>query len=137
MDMYSAKSTSTANNLEDISIEREYLYWTNSAHTGKHGSVHKAFTEPFRRQVPFQTYEDYTVENAKSLTTNNNYLFFTGNAYGNGFDPEISQLFIQRKNGASYFVRKNEHGTKHLKGPSAVSTYKDTLLLVANQGFIS
>ena len=94
MDMYSAKSTSTANNLEDISIEREYLYWTNSAHTGKHGSVHKAFTEPFRRQVPFQTYEDYTVERAQSITTNNHYLFFTGFETGEGKDTEASQLFI-------------------------------------------
>ena len=88
---YSAHSTVTANNLEDITIESEYLYWTNSHHEGKHGSVHKAFTEPFPyRPTPFQTYEDYTVERALSITTNDHYIFFTGYEYGKGADTETS-----------------------------------------------
>ena len=92
--LYSSASTVTANNLEDITIEREYLYWTNSHSEGKHGSIHKAFTEPFGRAAPFQTYEDYTVERAQSITTNNHYLFFTGFETGEEKDTEASQLFI-------------------------------------------
>ena len=64
--MYSARHTVTAHNLGDIMIEKEYLYWTNLAESGKHGSIHKAFTEPFAgsRAVPFQTYENYNVGRA-------------------------------------------------------------------------
>ena len=49
MNLYTSETTDTANALEDITIEKEYLYWTNSAASGKHGSIHKAFTEPFVR----------------------------------------------------------------------------------------
>ena len=59
--LYDVASTPSAANLEDIEIEREYLYWTNSASNERHGSIHKAFTEPFGRAVPFQTYDDYQV----------------------------------------------------------------------------
>ena len=51
--LYTGNDTVTAKNLSDITIEREYLYWTNSAHAGRHGSVHKAFTEPFVHPSPF------------------------------------------------------------------------------------
>lgn len=105
--LYSRATTETANNLEDISIENEYLYWTNSASGGRHGSIHKAFTEPFVRAVPFQTYEDYDVRAAQSIATNNHFLFFTGLEYvEDGFDEEagiVPRLFVQKKNGASYY----------------------------------
>jgi len=136
--LYSADDTVTATNLVDITIEREYLYWTNSAHRGRHGSVHKAFTEPFIHPSPFQTYEDYQVENAQSIATNSHYLYFTGYEFLDpGFDETVSQLFIQKKNGAGYFTRYSQHDTDLLKEPSAIITYKETLLLITNQGFIS
>ena len=62
--LYDRGTTDSATNIEDISIEREYLYWTNSANSGRHGSIHKAFTEPFGRAVPFQTYDNYEVMSA-------------------------------------------------------------------------
>ena len=80
-------TTATTYNLEDISIEREYLYWTQSGHGGheaRHGSIHKAFTEPFVSATPFQTYEDYQIKAAQGVTTNNHYLFFTGREAGAG-----------------------------------------------------
>lgn len=62
--LYDTATTESASNIEDISIEREYLYWTNSANNGRHGSIHKAFTEPFGRAVPFQTYDNYEILSA-------------------------------------------------------------------------
>ena len=32
--LYSTETTVTAKNLEDLTIEKEYLYWTNSATNG-------------------------------------------------------------------------------------------------------
>ena len=54
-----------------------------------------------------------------------------------GFDETVSQLFIQKKNGAGFFTKYSEHDTDHLKEPNAVLSYKDSLLLIANEGFIS
>ena len=51
--MYDQRTTSTVLGLTDISIEKEYLYWTNEEPLPEHGSVHKAFTEPFVRAAPF------------------------------------------------------------------------------------
>ena len=76
---------------------------------------------------------------AQSITTNDNFLFFTGKV-SKDLDKEpkrLSQLFIQKKNGAGYYSKYNARQTEHLKAPGAVLSYKDTLLLVANQGFIS
>ena len=50
--LYTSHTTVTADNLEDLSIEKEYLYWTNSSSDSKFGIVHKAFTEPFGRGIP-------------------------------------------------------------------------------------
>ena len=46
-ELYSAKTTPTAQSMTDIAIEREFLYWTNNLGLSRFGSVHKAFTEPF------------------------------------------------------------------------------------------
>lgn len=78
------------------------------------------------------------MERAQSIATNSHYLFFTGYEFLDaGFDETVSQLFIQKKNGAGYYTRYSEHDTDLLKEPDAVLTYKETLLLIANQGFIS
>ena len=135
--LYSSATTETANNLRDITIEREYLYWTNEGSTGRHGSVHKSFAEPFINQSPFQTYENQDLWSSNSVSTNSHYLFYTGFEKSRGRDPSISQLFVQKKNGAGFYTRLNSNDTPHLKNPSAVLPYKDTLLLVANDGFIS
>ena len=48
--------------ITDVHIEDDYLYWTNQEPMEKHGAIHKAFTEPFVRAAPFQTYEDYDIQ---------------------------------------------------------------------------
>ena len=83
--LYTSVTTETTYDVEAISIEREYLYWTQSGqpvHDRRHGSIHKAFTEPFVNATPFQTYEDYSIKAAQGITTNNHYLFFTGRESG-------------------------------------------------------
>ena len=78
------------------------------------------------------------MENAQSIAVNSHYLYFTGYEFLDpGFDLTTSQLFIQKKNGAGFFTRYSQHDTDLLKEPSAILTYKETLLLVANEGFIS
>ena len=55
--LYEGEFSRAAINMQSLSIEHEYLYWTNDSHDDGHGGVHKAFTEPFIRNEPFQTYE--------------------------------------------------------------------------------
>ena len=131
--LYSTETTVTTRNLEDLTIEKEYLYWTNSATSGQKGSLHKAFTEPFGRAVPLQTFENYEIGKAQSVATNSKYLFFTG--YRS--ESRDMELFIQNKRSAGYYTSYSSAHTDHLKSPGAVLPYKDTLLLVANKGFIS
>ena len=76
--LYEGEFSRAAINMQAISIEHEYLYWTNDSHLDGHGGVHKAFTEPFIRNEPFQTYEIKDVNKATTVATNENYLFFTG-----------------------------------------------------------
>ena len=131
--LYSTASTTTASNLEDLTIEKEYLFWTNSATSDGSGAVHKAFTEPFGRAVPLQTFADYDILKAQSIATNSRNIFFTGYRA----DSSDMELFIQPKHSAEYYSSYSYAHTRHLKNPGAVLPYKDTLLLVANQGFIS
>ena len=131
--LYTSQTTVTADNLEDLTIEKEYLYWTNSSSNSKFGTVHKAFTEPFGRAVPLQTFERYDIGKAQSIATNSKYLFFTG--YRS--DSTDMELFVQNKRGAGYYSRYSSTHTDHLKSPGAILPYKDTLLLIANKGFIS
>ena len=51
--LYEGEFSRSAVNMQDISIEQEYLYWTNDSHLDGHGGVHKAFTEPFIKKEPF------------------------------------------------------------------------------------
>lgn len=76
--VYDGNSSKAAKRLQDIDIEHEYLYWTSDSHRSGHGGVHKAFTEPFIKAEPFQTYEIKDIVKASSITTNENFLFFTG-----------------------------------------------------------
>ena len=47
------------------------------------------------------------------------------------------ELFIQKKQGAGVYYHYNRDQTDKLRNPGALATYKDTLLLVANEGFVS
>ncbi len=76
--VYDGNTSKAAKELQDITIEQEYLYWTADSHMNGHGGLHKAFTEPFIKAEPFQTYEIKDIVRASSVTTNENYLFFTG-----------------------------------------------------------
>lgn len=76
--VYQGNLSRTVKNVADIEIEQEYLYWTNDSHSDGRGGVHKAFTEPFLRPEPFQTYEITDITKAQVITTNEHFLFFTG-----------------------------------------------------------
>lgn len=78
--LYSGDESKAAASVQDIDIEHEYLYWASdsSLFGNGHGGVHKAFTEPFIKAEPFQTYEIEDVAKASAITTNENFLFFTG-----------------------------------------------------------
>ena len=81
--------------MQDINIEEEYLYWANDSHSDGHGGVHKAFTEPFIKPEPFQTYEIKDIKKATAVTTNENYLFFIGQSTKNdGLTEASPELFI-------------------------------------------
>lgn len=99
--LYTSHTTVTADNLEDLTIEKEYLYWSNSSSDNRFGTVHKAFTEPFGRGIPLQTFERYDIGKAQSIATNSKYLFFTG--YRS--DSTDMELFVQNKRGAGYYER--------------------------------
>ena len=71
-------ASKTVTNVSDVAIEKEYLYWTNDSHLDGHGGVHKAFTGPFIRAAPFQTYEVAGVTSASAIAVNENYLFYAG-----------------------------------------------------------
>ena len=94
--LYSGDMSRSAVNMQDISIEEEYLYWTNDSHSNGHGGVHKAFTEPFIKNEPFQTYEIKDVTKATVVATNEHYLFFTGKSSKRRDQPQSSEpeLFI-------------------------------------------
>jgi len=51
--VYSVNSTETVHMPEGLAIEREYLYWTNRLMGQTYGGIHKGFTKPFVRAVPF------------------------------------------------------------------------------------
>lgn len=75
---YDVSRSRTLQDVQAIDIEREYLYWTNSQAQEGHGAIHKGFTDPFIRAAPFQSYEARQVQEAISIETNNQFLFYTG-----------------------------------------------------------
>ena len=133
--VYSGAKSKAANSVRDIDIEHEYLYWVNDSHSDGHGGVHKAFTEPFIKPEPFQTYEIKGIRKASSVTTNENFLFFIGVSEGGA--AAAPELYVQKKQGAGLYYHFNEDMTEKLFYPKSLLTYKDTLLLVGNEGFVS
>jgi hypothetical protein len=76
------QTTPTAQSVTDIAIEKEFLYWTNNLGMNRFGSVHKAFTEPFRGKAqPFETFEVFGVVNSHAVNANDELLFFTGHSF--------------------------------------------------------
>ena len=136
--LYDGSQSHSASSVKDIAIEHEFLYWTNESRADGHGGVHKAFTEPFIKAEPFQTYEIKDIDSAEDVTTNENFLFFTGEqSRGGGMGNREPELFIQKKQGAGLYYHFGEDLTDKLKRPGSLATYKDTVLLIANEGFIS
>ena len=71
---------------------------------------------------------------ASTVTTSDSYLFFTGHKTGDFGSPG---LFVQKKQGAGFYYHFDEGQTERLRSAGGLATYRDTLLLVANEGFIS
>ena len=76
------------------------------------------------------------VTSASAVALNENYLFFTGSK-ATGATIDSTGLFIQKKQGAGLYYHYDQDDSVHLLSPAALLTFKDTLLLVANEGFIS
>lgn len=78
-DLYTYDSTKYARDIQAITLEREYLYWTNkyTATSDHQSAIAKAFTEPFMKQVPLQTFIVDSADGAQALTANSAFLFFT------------------------------------------------------------
>jgi hypothetical protein len=51
-EVYSNETTKYITDIGGITIEREYLYWTNKHVPTDYPAISKAFTEPFIKQVP-------------------------------------------------------------------------------------
>ena len=62
-------------------MEREYLYWTNSAFQQYSeempNAISKAFTIPFVKHVPLQTFFVNIPSGAQLITINSAFLFFS------------------------------------------------------------
>lgn len=125
--------------VQSIYIEDEFLFWTNS-HLGNltHGSVHKAFTEPFIEAVPLQSFYLESVENAMSVATNEFYVFFTGMQSGvdGGEGQNKRSVYGHLKQATRTTVVIGSMVNK-VEDPIAMLAYRDTSILVANSGFIS
>jgi len=63
---------------EALTIEREYVYWTNVGEGKQHGLIHKAFTEPYVRNLPIQSYTIHDLEESYAIAANRHYIFFSG-----------------------------------------------------------
>jgi hypothetical protein len=75
--LYSNYTTSYIYSLNGITLEREYLYWTNTPKgTQQYAAVAKAFAEPFIHAVPLQTFNAYLPSGATSIAANSAFLFF-------------------------------------------------------------
>lgn len=85
--VYSANETEKMRRVEAITIEREYLYWTNvqSPNESDNGAIHKAFTQPFVKPEPFYSFLIPSLSEAFSIASNDNFLFFSAR----GKYPEI------------------------------------------------
>lgn len=133
--LYGANTTETMHQPLGLTIEREYLYWTNTNQSAaRHGAIHKAFTEPFVFRSPIMTYDVYHSTKAYSIASNDHFIFFTGQSFYSNFELEPAQLFVQRKQGA---LLVHQFSTDFVNNPKALLPYKDHSILVANTGFIS
>lgn len=133
---YDSAFTETVQNVVALDIEREYLYWTNT-NAYSTGAIHKAFTEPFLVNVPFQSYVNEEVNSATNIESNEHFLFYTGDFIVNERQDGNSKLFVQKKKGADSYLTFEQSKTESLYNPKGILSYRDTRLLISNQGFIS
>lgn len=122
-------------NVQALHIEKEFLYWTNGATKDMtHGTVHKAFTEPFIEALPIQSYFTQSLNNTLSITTNEYYVFFTGEKTENEQTDRV--LFGQLKK-ATFTTLSIPSTPNKISEPVALLAYRDTSILISNNGFIS
>mmetsp|Transcript_31677 Transcript_31677/g.23479 ORF Transcript_31677/g.23479 Transcript_31677/m.23479 type:complete len:208 (-) Transcript_31677:332-955(-) len=99
--IYSQNLTEYLSFPEAITIEREYIYWTNVGEGSENGIIHKAFTDPFVRNLPIQSYTITDLEESYSITANNRYIFFTGLVNQKNFidrtNQNTTELFMMIK----------------------------------------
>lgn len=105
-----------------ITIEREYLYWTNKYVPIDFPAVSKAFTEPFIKQVPLQTFSVVSPNGTHQIVANSAFLFFT---------DEYRHLLAMNKHGYTtvYFDTLLPLQSQ----PTALFAYRDECLLVATR----
>ena len=76
--IYTKNETMSLHNPEALTIEREYIYWTNVGQGSEFGAIHKGFTDPFIKNAPLNTYQIYDLDQSFSIAANGDYLFFSG-----------------------------------------------------------
>ena len=129
--LYSQNTTSYIYALQGITVEREYLYWSNS-HVGNkvNTPVSKAFAEPFIKRVPLQTFAINITSGARNLAANSAFLFVEclGGDMGN-------RLVALNKHGyTAYYFDMN---VTLDKDTTVLKTYRDALLFIVEPTQIS
>jgi hypothetical protein len=129
--LYSKNTTSYIYSLQGLTLEREYLYWTNSHIEGQTNiPVAKAFAEPFIKKVPMQTFAVNVTSGARNLAANSAFLFIEilGNQDGN-------RLVALNKHG--YTVFYFDLNVTLNPNTSALITYRDDLLFIVEPDHVS
>lgn len=126
-DLYTPESTKYATNISGITLEREYVYWTNNLNEStadQSSAVVKAFSEPFIKQVPLQTFQVSSQNGAKLIAANSAFLFFT-----------VGDT-IQAINKHGYTKLFFNLGVP-LTDPVCMTPYRDDLVLIAEKDQLS
>lgn len=114
--IYSSNSTNYIRSLSGLTLEREYLYWTNNGTNTS--SISKAYTQPFVKQVPLQTFAVVSPSGATCISANSAFLFFTSG----------KRLLAMNKHG---YTGRYYEVASNMSSPSHILTYKDDFILVA------
>lgn len=137
--VYSSNSTSAMFQAEGLTIDREYIYWTNVNGGSEHGAIHKGFTDPFVSAVPFQTYQINDIETSYAIATNDQFLFFTAGVNELNNDTNVNgtvseELFMMYKEDASYYYNIS---SSFFEEPKALITFRNSKLLVADKNKVA
>lgn len=129
--LYSVNTTKYMYALQGITVEREYLYWTNEhSFETLNTPVSKAFAEPFIKKVPLQTFTLNITSGAKNLAANSAFLFVETIGGNDG-----NRLIALNKHGYTAFYY--DLNLSLSSNTSALKSYRDELLFIVEPDEIS